>query len=271
MDQTHLHRRLACVDKPVHRLGLACPYGIRGDDVRMAVDRGLNAFFWTWQMWRTNQAIRDLARRDRERLMIASMSGIAYTAGQVRRSAERALRSLKTDYLDIFMVGWLGRASRGSVAVFDALVDLRESGKVRAIGCSIHNRHRAGRLAAAGLFDVMMIRYNAAHPGAEQDVFPHQQGERPNFIAYTATRWGYLMKPVRGWSDRIPDAGDCYRFCLANPQVDLVLTAPRNREELLANIEAVESRPPMSDVEMSEMRRWGKIVHDRKVLRVFGG
>jgi aryl-alcohol dehydrogenase-like predicted oxidoreductase len=116
-----------------------------------------------------------------------------------------------------------------------------------------------------------MIRYNAAHPGAEQDIFPHQTEAGPEFVAYTATRWGFLLKPRRGWTGRVPDAGDCYRFCMAHPRVSVVLTAPRNRAELLANIEAVDTRPAMAEHEMEEMRRWGRLVHDRKMLRLLGG
>ena len=53
------------------------------------------------------------------------------------------------------------------------LVRLREEGKVRAIGISIHDRERAGKLAESSPLDLFMIRYNAAHPGAERDIFPH--------------------------------------------------------------------------------------------------
>ena len=34
-----------------------------------------------------------------------------------------------------------------------------------------------------------MIRYNAAHPGAERDIFPHLEARRPAVVAYTATSW----------------------------------------------------------------------------------
>ena len=38
-----------------------------------------------------------------------------------------------------------------------------------------------------------MIRYNAAHPGAEQDVFPHLAARQPAVVAYTATSWRKLL------------------------------------------------------------------------------
>lgn len=45
---------------------------------------------------------------------------------------------------------------------------------VRWLCVSIHDRPRAGRLAADSVLDALMIRYNAAHPGAEQEIFPHR-------------------------------------------------------------------------------------------------
>ena len=44
---------------------------------------------------------------------------------------------------------------------------------VRATGVSIHDRARTGKLAEDSPLDMLMIRYNAAHPDAERDIFPH--------------------------------------------------------------------------------------------------
>jgi len=90
--------------------------------------------------------------------------------------------------LDVFQIFWLGRTSAWTPSTIDALVSLRESGKVRAIGVSIHDRKRAGKLAADSPLDMLMVRYNAAHTGAEQDIFPHLAKRKPAIIAYTATR-----------------------------------------------------------------------------------
>jgi len=69
-----------------------------------------------------------------------------------------------------------------------------------------------------------MIRYNAAHPGAERDIFPHLAKRNPNVVAYTATRWRRLLSAPRGWTGPVMTAGDCYRFCLSSAHVDVVLT-----------------------------------------------
>ena len=55
-------------------------------------------------------------------------------------------------------------------------------------------------------------------------------------------------------------AGDCYRFCLSNLHVDVVLTGPANAAQLDENLRAIE-RGPLSDEEASWMRAFGKVVH----------
>jgi aryl-alcohol dehydrogenase-like predicted oxidoreductase len=105
-----------------------------------------------------------------------------------------------------------------------------------------------------------MIRYNAAHPGAESDIFPHLQKRQPAIVAYTATSWRKLLSQPRGFDEPAATAGDCYRFCLSSPHVDVVLTGPRNTDELRQNLAAVE-KGPLSAEELGWMRRLGKAVH----------
>ena len=67
--------------------------------------------------------------------------------------------------------------------------------------------------------DAFMIRYNAAHRGAEKDIFPYLDKHNPAVISYTATRWRFLLKKPKTWKqERIPTAGMCYRFVLSNLQ-----------------------------------------------------
>jgi hypothetical protein len=71
-----------------------------------------------------------------------------------------------------------------------------------------------------------MLRYSAAHPGAEREVFPLLGDPRPGVLAFTATRWGTLLKRHPLWNGDPPSAAECYRYCLAEPAVHIVLTAP---------------------------------------------
>ena len=110
----------------------------------------------------------------------------------------------------------------------------------------------------------MMIRYNAAHRGAEQDIFPHLTQHDPGVISFTATRWRYLVRRPRGWpkDGRIPTAGMCYRFVLSNPQVDVCLTAPTNLKQFEENLAAVR-QGPLSEEDMQFMREFGDAVYRR--------
>src|SRR6185436_10940496 len=136
------------------------------------------------------------------------------------------------------------------------LVHVPESGKVRSIGVSIHDRPRAGKLAESSPLDLLMIRYNAAHPGAERDIFPHVRADKPSILAYTATSWRRLLKKPKGWDGPVMTAGDCYRFQLSSAHVDLALTGPASRAELEANLDALAKGPLAADEE-KWMRSFG--------------
>jgi aryl-alcohol dehydrogenase-like predicted oxidoreductase len=125
---------------------------------------------------------------------------------------------------------------------------------------SIHDRPRAGRLAEESPLDLLMIRYNAAHPGAERDIFPHLAKRKPAVVAYTATSWRRLLRAPRGWDGPLPDAGDCYRFCLTSPHVDVTLCGPSSAQQLADNLAALE-KGPLSAGEMDAMRKFGAAVH----------
>jgi len=58
-------------------------------------------------------------------------------------------------------------------------------------------------------------------------------------VAYTATAWRKLLKRPRGFTGVMPSAGDCYRFCLTSPSVDVVLCAPGDVTKLDENLAAL--------------------------------
>jgi len=231
-----LYKEIPALGRRVFRLGLATNYGVAAGDVEWALDQGVNYFFWTSKATKVVPA----------------------------------LKKLGTDYIDILQIFWLGRTAAWTPSTIDALVSLKESGKVRAIGISIHDRKRAGRLAADSPLDMLMVRYNAAHTGAEKDIFPHLAQRQPAIVAYTATRWRGLLKRPKGWEGSVMTAADCYRFCLSSPHVDLVLTGPKNRRELEENVKELREKGPLSKEEDTWIRQYGKIVHENSSRFTFG-
>jgi aryl-alcohol dehydrogenase-like predicted oxidoreductase len=246
--------------KTVHRYGISASYGLDEAGVREAIELGANYIFWSPVKRFLKTVIKDVVMRDRDRFLLATGPILGYFSGSVRRATEKALRASGSDYLDVVQVFYAGKMSFLTHSVVGELVKLREEGKARAIGVSIHDRKRAAKLAAEGPLDFFMIRYNAAHPGAEVDIFPHLPAKNPVIAAYTATCWRKLLAPPKGWSGPAASPGDCYRFCLTNPNVDLVVSAPKTAAQMRENMKALE-RGPLNDEEMARMRALGKAVH----------
>ncbi len=255
------HTTLRAVDKTVHRMGLSFNFGISAAEVEAGLERGINYLFWTTaRTGKALPAVKAALARDRERYVLAAGPTLGWFRGNIRRGTEKLLRKLGVDYIDVLHLFWLGVSSSLTDGNVEELLKLRDEGKVRALGVSIHDRERAGKLAADSPLDLFMIRYNAAHPGAERDIFPHLDKRQPSVVAYTATRWRKLLSAPRGWDGPVMTPGDCYRFCLTSPHVDVVLTGPKNLKQLEENLDAL-AKGPLDDEEMEWIRRFGKAVH----------
>jgi aryl-alcohol dehydrogenase-like predicted oxidoreductase len=250
----------------VHRLGLSTSYWPGKKAVYRALDEGMNLFFGFGIDRNMITVLRDGMKVKRERFIIATGAyNYVWRHQNLRKALERRLRQFRTEHIDIFM--FLGIMKPGELpdSIIEELNRFKEEGKIRFTGISIHNRRYAGQLAAEGALDVLMIRYNAAHRGAEEDIFPHLQTHDPGLISYTATRWGLLLRKSRSWHLEAPrpTPGQCYRFVLSNPHVDVCLTAPRSLKQLEENIASLR-QGPLSAEEMDFMKRFGDVIHHTK-------
>jgi len=96
----------------------------------------------------------------------AGQSHFDFSAAHVRRSIERSLQRLKTDYLDIVLIHSDGRdeALLQDGECLAALQRCRDAGLIRAIGMS--TKTVAGGLLAVEQTDVVMVTFN---PEARDD------------------------------------------------------------------------------------------------------
>jgi predicted aldo/keto reductase-like oxidoreductase len=271
-DASFTRRHVPALRRSVFRLGLACNYGIDAPGFEQALERGMDYVFWTsMRTGHLREPLSKALRARRESMTLATGPSIGFFGGNVRRGTERLLRSLGTEYIDALHLFWLGTGSAWTPGTIEALVKLKDEGKIRAIAISIHDRDRAGRLVADSPIDLFMIRYNAAHPGAERDIFPHLPpptgARRPAITAYTATSWRKLLKAPRGWTGPVMTAGDCYRFCLSSPHVDVTLAGPKTWEQLRESLDALD-RGPLSADEAKWMRAFGHAVHGGRAPEV---
>ena len=81
-------------------------------------------------------------------------------------------------------------------------------------------------------------------------------------IAYTALRWGALLRPTPddppGFA--VPGAADWYRFVLQSPSVAVVLAAPANRAELEEDLHVMQ-QGPLSPAAYQRLAAHGERVH----------
>ena len=249
------------------RLGIGSSF--TGDErfIEEAVDQGVNYLYWgSIRRPAFGRAIRSVARRDRSRVVVTVQS-YSRVAALLAPSIEIALRRTGLGYFDFLLLGMWNRPPYS--ALVDAAQRLKARGLVRHLMMSTHNRpslqdHFRQFERGESPFDAFMLRYNAVHRGAEQDVFPHLPAARkPAILAYTATRWGHLCDPAKmPAGEAPPPARDCYRFALSNPSVDMVLCGPKNREQMQEALRALDAGPLAPD-EMKRLQRIGDHIYGR--------
>ncbi len=252
--------------KRVCRLGLSATYRPGREAVHAALDAGVNLFFcFGFDNQMTSVLRRELPRRRDDLVVVTGAYHLLWTSLNLRRTLEKRLRQLNTDYIDSFLLLGVPRRRHFTPRMRDELAELRNDPRVGGVGISTHDRSLAAEMARNGEADVLMVRYNAAHTGAEKEIFPCLEQHHPNVLSYTATRWTQLLRRPRGWpaGDFIPSAAQCYRFVLSNPCVNACLTAPTNTGQFRENVRSL-SDGPLTDDEMAQMRRFGQFIHDRQ-------
>lgn len=253
----------------VCRLGLSTRgnTSLEATDVLEAFRRGIRYFNWCCHSDGMSAAVRRMTRDQRKELVLA-LQFYARDAEGARRELDKYLKELGTDYVDVVTHYYLEHRDEwdqihGPGGAAEVLEEARRDGVVRAVGVTTHQRRLGAELARAGVIDLLMIRYNAAHRGAETDIFPITDEARIPVVAYTGVRWGALLKPTaddpQGFTP--PSAPDCYRFVLGHPSVGVALMAPNGRKELEENLEILDDWRALSEDEHRALREHGERVH----------
>ncbi len=252
-------RPLGRTGKVVGPLGLAASYGVGEKGVELAFERGVRYFYWgSLRRSSYGKGLRNVLAKDRAgtTLVIQTYTRLGSLMGL---SLRRALRWLGTDHCDVLLLGWW--QGMPPARIMDAARRLKDSGAVKHLAISTHERPKVPEFS--GVFDIVHVRYNAAHRGAEKEIFPHipeARDSRAGIVAFTATRWGQLLKPRSGLDEKVPTAADCYRFCLTDPHVDVAIAGARSDQDVLDACDGM-AKGPLSPDELAWMRRVGDVIH----------
>ena len=244
------------------RLGIGSTFNAPARVIEDAFACGINYLYWgTVRQPGFAEAMVNLAKHHRDEL-IFTIQSYSQDPATIEAEVEDALKTGGMENFDFLLLG--NRNDVPATAYVEVFERLREKGKVRFLSLSSHNRPLLPTLLAdyeAGTspYDLLMLRYNGVHRGAEKDVFPYvpERPNRPMICTYTATRWGHLLDPSKmPPGESPPSARDCYRFSLSHPAVDMVLCGPANAAQMDEAIAALE-RGPLEADERERMERVG--------------
>jgi len=247
----------------VGALGVASSFGAPAAAFEEAFERGCNYFYWgSMRKSGMRDAIRNLCGRGLRDELVVLVQSYSRSASLMETFFEKALKSLALDQADILLLGWHNKFP--SKRILDRALAMREKGLFRFLALSGHNRSLFPRLAGTGDFDLFHVRYNAAHRGAEQEIFPHMEGgeSAPGIVSYTATRWGQLLKAKKMPPGEAPlSAGDCYRFALTNPAVNVCMCGPKDESQMREGLKTLDLGP-LTQEEMARIKKIGDYVHE---------
>ena len=170
-----------------------------------ALDAGVN---WIdtadiYGQGRAERIVGQAARERRDEVIVASKGGVAWETGPplriwreasadyLRMSCDRSLQALGLDHIDLFQVHWpVGGVS--AQETIGALVELRDAGKIRAIGVS--NYHLADLEAAGAVapIDSYQPGYHLMRREIEAGELPWCAANGTGVIAYGPLAHGLL-------------------------------------------------------------------------------
>lgn len=240
------HASLGASGVRTARLVVSGAFELRPGSYHVAREAGVDTFFWE----PTYGGLTRFLRGQRAGAQVVTGTYHAEAAA-IRADVDSALRRLRRDTLDVFLLFWARSPARLEAEAFEELARLRRAGKVRAIGFSTHDRALAGAALTSHPWDVVMTRHSAAHPGLEDELLPLARARGVGVLTFSALCYGRMVA-----GPNAPSAADCYRYSLAQPGVSACLSAPRRHRELLENLEVV-ARPELSEVSMAALRQHG--------------
>lgn len=217
---------------------------------------------------------------------------------QVIDACEGSLKNLKTDYIDLYQIHWPSGAFGNEVVPIEetmrALNDLKQQGKIRAIGVSNFSRAQLEEASQYGRIDSLQPPYSLFWRYVEKDAVPYCIKNRISIIAYSPLAQGLLTgkfgpdhtfdsadnraknKLFQGENyqhaqqalDKLRPIAERHQTSLGNVALAWLIAQPqanaivgvRNAEQAVDNAKAGSLK--LSDDELAEIDAIGRLVTD---------
>ncbi|MBC6314659.1 aldo/keto reductase [Listeria grandensis] len=202
----------------------------------------------------------------------------------LKKSVDSALDRLQTDYIDLFYIHFPDGVTPPDEAV-GALQELKEAGKIRAIGVSNFSMAALKEANKDGYVDVVQDKYSLIYPELEADMIPYCTENGISFIPYTPLASGLLtgkftaQNPPQDFRkdrphfqgqayldtiakvDSLQGLADQYGVSIANivlaatlgiPGVDVVIPGAKSPEQVRANMKTLDAT--LTQAEIADVR-----------------
>jgi aryl-alcohol dehydrogenase-like predicted oxidoreductase len=110
----------------------------------------------------------------------------------IRHEVEASLRRLGVERIDLYQMHWPAQDGTPIEAYWQALLDLKAAGKVRAVGLSNHDAQQLAAAEALGHVDTLQPPFSAIERGAGEVVLPWCAAHGTGVIVYSPMQAGLL-------------------------------------------------------------------------------
>lgn len=189
----------------------------------------------------SEERLGNLLKKSRQEWIISTKVGEEFVKGEsyfdfstdyIRRSIERSLKRLQTNYLDIVLVHSNGDDVKiiEKFAVFETLNDLRQLGLIRAFGMS--TKTVEGGILAVDHSDVVMVTY---HPSQKEElpVIQYAHQKQKSIFIKKAFASGHLDKLAE---DSLDPVQTTMQFIFQQAGVSSIILGTINEKHLRHNV-----------------------------------
>lgn len=172
--------------------------------LRTAIEHGVD--FWdtafTYGPKRSEEIIGEVLKetKQRENIVLASKAAHKFVGKEtvfdnspafLKQAVEESLMRLQTDYIDLFYIHFPDKDTPKYEAV-GALKEMKDEGKIRAIGVSNFTKEQLEDANRDGYVNVFQGEYNLIARGAEEKIFPYTMEHNISFVPYFPFASGLL-------------------------------------------------------------------------------
>ena len=210
---------------------------------------------------------RGLGNRRQDVVIASKVSPNNLAPADLKAACERSLKNLNTDYIDLYQVHWPNR-DIPFADTYRALEDLRDAGKIRAIGVSNFGKLDQPESLAAGRFEANQLPYNLLWRAIEYDIQPHCVEHTISILPYSPLMQGLLTGKFQSADDVPDDRARTRHYTHERPLARH--DSPGYEDETFAAIDAIreiaaEINQPMAHVSLA----W--LLHQPAVTSVIAG